>query len=355
MADCNAMSNRRTGTIVFVLLIVALVSSCASRDRDEPPDDGLQTSTPEEQGMDASRLAQLERHIEQEMPHIVSFLIVRNGSLVFEYYPMASNREQTYSVQSVTKSYTGTLIGIALASGYLDSLDRRVIDYFPEYCAPESVSPRLANLTIRHLLTMTAGFARPISAGPAPLVETRLQEELADDPGSSFAYDNGATQLLSAILTEATGMSALEFAQENLFGPLEIDNLWWAAYSDGYNQGDQGLMITSRGMAKLGLLYLNDGVWSDEQVVPAEWVWESTRAQSAGGPPEGKAYGYQWWADTGGEYRAYFAAGFGGQYVYVVPDLDLVVVVTSQFNRHHVENRELVDQFVIPAVLNQRD
>ena len=351
------MKQTRLPVIVAVLVSILLVGGCASnnpsssRGRAASPSGGLETAAPEDQGMDPSILAGLETHITEEMPHVVSFLIARNGSLVFEYYSNAANRDQAYSVQSVTKSFTGALVGIALDLGYLDSLDQHVIDFFPDLAPAKDASPRLEELTIRDLLTMRAGFAHPVTAGPAPLVADKLQEEMSSEPGSTFAYDNGVSQLLSAILTEATGVTAGEFAGEYLLGPLGIDNVWWAAARDGYSQGDAGLMMTARDMVKFGMLYANGGSWGGEQVVPAEWVRESTTAQSAGGYPEGTAYGYQWWVDTDASPDAFFAAGFGGQYIYVVPDLALVVAVTSQFNRHHVENREVISEFVIPAVM----
>ena len=335
-------------TIMTFLLTMALtlaVTGCASSHRESrggesgPSSDGLVTSRPEEEGFDAARLAELERRIDDEMPDLVSLLIARNGSLVFEYYRLPHQRTQAYSIQSATKSFTGALVGIALRQGYLDSLDHRVIDFFPECCAPEEASSQLESLTIRHLLTMTAGFANPVAAGPSPPVEEKLHEGFASDPGTTFAYDNGVALLLSAIITRATGRSTLEFAQENLFGPLGYDNVWWAESRDGYIQGDAGLMMTSREMMKFGLLYLDNGVWNGRQLVPAEWVWESTRAHSPGGFPEERAYGYQWWIDTDSEYGAYFAAGFGGQYIYVVPEL------------HHVEHRALITGSVIPAIV----
>lgn len=174
---------------------------------------------------------------------------------------------------------------------------------------------------------------------------------MAGEPGQTFVYDNGSSQLLSAVLTKATGMSALEFANQYLFGPLEISNVWWSEDENGYSLGSHGLMMLPEDMAKFGVLYLNNGVWHGEQIVRSDYIQESTQAHSEGGPPVNVPYGYQWWVLPAGETSTYFAAGYGGQFVYVVPEFDLVVVITSEHDRHYEDNASLLDRFIIPAIL----
>ncbi len=334
---------------------VLLLSGCGGSEakRDYWPTEGWQEAAPEEVGMDADRLSELEQHIEENMPQVLSVLVVRDGYLAYQYYQDPSNADSPRIIQSATKSFISALIGIALREGYLTSLDQKMIDFFPEYDTAE-IDSRLREVTIRHLLTMTAGFSSPDATGALPSKEIRLQQEgLASDPGQSFAYDNGSTQLLSAILTKATGMTALEFANEHLFGPLGISNVWWTEDDQGDSNGAFGLMMIPGDMAKLGYLYLNQGVWDGEQIIPLDYVQESTRSQSEGGPPENAGYGYQWWVTTVEDYPAYFAAGFGGQYIYVIPDLDTVVVITSNSDRHYEENIGIVGTWIVPAILDK--
>ena len=335
-----------------------LLSGCAGFQqqpearRDYWPTEGWQEATPEEAGMDPALLSELSQHIEEGMPQIFSVLIVRDGYLVFQYYQDPYFIENPRSVQSITKSFTSALIGIALREGYLSSLDQKMIDFFPEYDSAD-LDPRLREVTLRHLLTMTAGFTYPSGTGQPP-IEAKLQEGMISEPGQSFAYDGGATQLLSAILTKTTGMTALEFANEYLFGPLGISNLWWGEQDEGgYSNGAYGLIMVPDEMAKFGYLYLNHGVWDGEQIIPRDYVEESTQAHSEGGPPENAAYGYQWWVTTVEEHPAYFAAGYGGQYIYVIPDLDTVIVITSNSGRYYEENIGLVDTYIVPAIIDR--
>ncbi len=220
--------------------------------------------------MDPDLLSEFNQHIEENMPQVLSVLIVRDGYLVFQYYQDPFNIENPRSIQSATKSFTSALIGIALREGYLSSLDQKVIDFFPEYDSTD-IDPRMREVTIRHLLTMTAGFsyANPTSR---VLIEDKFQEGMKSEPGQSFEYDGGATQLLSAILTKTTGMTALEFANETLFGPLGISNMYWSEDDEGYSNGAYGLIMIPGEMAKFGYLYLNDGVWDGEQIIPLDYL-----------------------------------------------------------------------------------
>ena len=332
-----------------------------SRGRGEPapargywPTQGWRVSAPEEQGMDAGRLFAMRRHIEGELLHVRSVLIARHGYLVYEAYAGESDPDALEGLHSMTKSVTSALIGIALKEGYLDALDQRVMALFPEYAALDA-DRRIEEITIEHLLTMTSGLVWHdeylhgwlSSDDPARFT---LKRPIAGEPGAGFNYNSSAVHLLSVILTRSTGTSALDFADEHLFGPLGISERQWMADSRGHHIGAGGLFLRPRDMAKFGYLYLNQGEWAERQIVPPDFVRASTRAQNAGGAPENERYGYLWWVTTVEGHAAYFAGGYGGQFIYVVPDVDAVVVVTSNADRHHIENRAIVGEYAVAAI-----
>jgi CubicO group peptidase (beta-lactamase class C family) len=311
--------------------------------------DDWQVTTPEEQDMSSEKMEGLQRHIIDELPHIRSVLIVRNGYIVFEYYREPLTEANRHEVFSVTKSFTSALIGIAIEEGYIASVDQKIIDFFPENITSD-IAPDNKLITIEHLLTMTAGYPEnPMM--PALFVKDKVGQELLSSPGGDFRYDSGSSHLLSAILTESTDKNALQFAKEHLFEPLGITNVKWPRDYRGNNFGSHGLSLRSRDMAKFGHIYLNQGIWNGEQVVPQDWVNVSTRKHNDGGPPIGEQYGYQFWITTINEHSAYFAAGYGGQFIYVIPDLKIVVVITSNYDLDHGENREIINEFVVPSVL----
>jgi CubicO group peptidase (beta-lactamase class C family) len=202
-----------------------------------------------------------------------------------------------------------------------------------------------------------------------------LGRRLARSPGSSFAYSSATSQLLSAIVADAAGQSTLAFARARLFGPLGIASakapapvfvahpspatvrayarapVAWPTDPQGYQLGFSGLKLPSRDLAKLGYLYLNGGRWDGRQVIPADYVAASTHPHSTP-PPDGPAegYGYQWWVTSQGGHPSFLAVGYGGQLIQVVPDLDLVVVITSDASQHRNDAGALVGQSIIPAV-----
>jgi CubicO group peptidase (beta-lactamase class C family) len=303
--------------------------------------------------MDAELLSKMGRHVEISLPHVRSVLVVRRGYIVFERYYQGTDRNTHHQVASVTKSFTSALLGVALKQGHIKSLDQKVTDYFPEYVRPDT-APAVKAITVRQLLTMTSGLEWSEGdtgrlTGADNWVQFTLSLPASNAPAGRFNYNSAASHLLSGVLTRATGMSAARFADKHLFGPLGIASVQWPADPQGHSIGGFSMSLKSRDMAKLGYLYLNDGRWEGKQIIPSEYVKESTRKQSEGGFPEGESYGYQWWVTSVKGHPAYFAGGFGGQFLYVIPDLDIVVAITSNLDRPHMENRNIVAEFVVPA------
>ena len=322
------------------------------------PTDGWRTSTPEEQGMDSELLTEMLAYIQENRVRIDSVAIVRHGYLVLDAYFHNYEKDSKHDLWSCTKSVTSALVGIAIDQGYIQSADQPVLSFFPERTVA-NLDTRKEALTLEHLLTMTDGLdwltkdIRSVSTGDTwpemrqsgDWVQFVLDRSMAEEPGVRWYYNDGASHLLSVIIQETTGMTALEFAEKHLFDPLGISEAMWPSDPQGRNCGGTYLRMTPHDMAKFGYLYLNEGLWDGEQIVPTAWVKASTTNHS---PTPGMYYGYQWWVMPWAGY--YSAIGGGGQYIVVVPELDMVGVFTSDLQPEDAYTPLLLLAFyVIPA------
>lgn len=317
------------------------------------PTDDWRTSTPEEQGMDGAKLAQMLDGIQQQHLGLHSLLIIRHGYIVSETYYGPYQRDTRHELYSCTKSFMSTLIGIAVDQGKIKGTSQRVMDFFPgrTFANPDL---RKESMTVDDLLTMRSGLdwiesdqtytAMYWSKDWAKYV---LDEPMAQSPGSQFNYCSGCSHVLSAILQQATGMETREFATRYLFEPLGISSVTWDVDSSALAIGGWGLQITPRQMAKLGYLYLHDGKWDGQQIVSAEWVKTATQKHTEIGGEGG--YGYQWWIYP--SLGAYTALGRYGQMIFVAPASNLVVVMTAQIDNHDPEFK-LIEDYILPAVQN---
>ena len=326
------MSTPRTWllTLVVFTAFLALIGFATFGQEDE-----WTTVEPEVVGLDGGRLETMREVIEGLDLPVDSIVILRHGKLVFEHHadPLRKGPNKIHNLYSTTKSVTSLLIGIAIDKGYIESVDQRVIDFFPDRDIA-NVDDRKRRMTIEHLLTMTSGlewegpddmyhsWGEAIMSGDP--VQYTLDQPMAHEPGEAWYYNGGGSHLLSAILTEATGTTTYRFAREHLFGPLGITRVRWPRDPNGIYYGGQDIWLTPYGMAKLGQLFLNGGIWKGERIVSSEWVADSTRTLA---PSWWGGYGYQWW--TFPEAGIYFAAGAFEQRIYASPDLDMIVVVTS--------------------------
>ena len=308
------------------------------------------TSTPEEQGIDSATLVRMFDYIADQEAEVHSVLVVRNETLVTEAYFHPYNRNRVHILTSCSKSFLSALVGIAIDDGHLN-LDDKALDFFPDRTIAND-SPLKQEITVEHLLLMRSGLDWPESSvsysssnnilsqmwDSPGWTQFVLDRPMATTPGTTFNYSTGDSQFLTAVLEQATGMSTQKFARMHLFEPLGVSPTYWrwSSAPDGVAFGGGGLSLTPRAMAKFGYLYLQGGVWEGRQVVPADWVEASVTPAT---------YGYQWWRLAGGGYAA---LGFGGQRIVVVPDLDLVVVITGDFSG--VTSRYLVDAFIVPAI-----
>jgi CubicO group peptidase (beta-lactamase class C family) len=276
----------------------------------------LREASPEERAQDLAAFAGVERSLAQGLADIESVVVVRGGRVVYEFY-RDGQRERLRDVQSVEKSALSALVGSALGEGRIASLDQPVLELVPEWRAVNA-DPRAAAITLRHLLTMTAGFEVRSGAKFPPAVA--WARPLAAAPGEKFVYDNALIPVVAAVVEKASGMPLADYARKQLVQPLQMAE-------PGYGST---LHLRTIDLAKLGQLFLRNGNWGGQQLVPADYVAAATRPQNARGPPVSMPYGYMWWVlPTEAPRRTFMASGWGGQLSWVYPPLDLVIAMTS--------------------------
>ncbi|UCD09465.1 MAG: serine hydrolase [Dehalococcoidales bacterium] len=322
--------------VCFVFL--SLISGCnESEDRVT----GWPESTPEDQGMDSALIKEaLELLKEQDKYEIHSLLIIRNGHIVTDAYFYPFFKGIKHNLFSVTKSITGTLLGIAIDHGYIMNIDQSILDFVQQNKAI-NLGDGKQMMTVKDLLTMQTGF--DIISQPedtlremmmsADWVDFTLDLPMKEEPGTYFDYCSPGSHLLSAIIQQVAGMSTLDFATRYLFDPLGIADVGWPSDPQGITHGWSDLHLTPHDMAKIGYLYLNNGCWEGKQLISEEWIKNSTQAHVDfgedrgyyGTQEKGYGYGYQWWIMP--EY--FSAVGHGGQYIIVSPEKNLVIVLTG--------------------------
>jgi CubicO group peptidase (beta-lactamase class C family) len=386
-------------TLISVVLAVFL-SACGSEpvryQYGQPEDlaDSISVGTIEEAGIDVEVLGRgIDRIRDGDFKAIHSLLIYKDGKLVVEEYfgghpfswehagykgPWIEWTADRHHVNmSVTKTYVSAIVSIAISKGYIDSVHDSIFDYLPDY--QRFAIDGKENITIEHLLTMTSGLEfnewNSKSSGKNSIMNIYdcpdavvcvLEVPLIHKPGTSFTYSGGNFIVLGEIIKYATGMEMDEFASIHLFKPLGIDELpQWVRYDlSGMVDAAGGLLQTPREMLKLGVTYLNNGVWDGQQIIDPEWVAKSavpygnnTRIKIPGDDAGRKGYGYSWWTfsikHNGETYDAYNAGGWGGQRIIVLPGLDMVVVFTAGNYNSTVTNHTILEKHIIAALLSE--
>jgi CubicO group peptidase (beta-lactamase class C family) len=336
------------------------------------PGDDWATSTPAEQELDPMLVAEMYYHA-AELETIYSLLVIKDGYLIAEDYFNEGSIEQKDRLQSVTKSFTSALGGIALKQGYLSSVNQKMLDFYPEI-TDQVTDPRKKEITIQHLLQMRGGYPWEetdpayweglLSGYYVPIIE---DFPLVADPGTEFHYSNLSSNWLGIIVDRTYGANLKTFAEEHLFSPLDIEAGEWGTDAEGHNNGCGDLHLTPRDAAKFGLLYLNDGVYNGRQIIPADWVHDSLQQytedinQTHGFPKNyglvigDVGYGYQWWSATAGGHYFDLAWGHGGQFIVLVDEFDMVIVLTSypfwlqhdsESWQHELANVNLIGRFI---------
>jgi len=290
-------------------------------------------STPEAQGVSSTALLQFVDEAEQKVDALHSVMVVRHGKVVAEGWWTPYAADEPHMLFSLSKSFTSTAVGLAIADGKL-KLDDPILRFFPEE-APSEPSASLKAMRIRDLLTMSTGQHDedirdfPFSSSDS-LVRKFLSLPVSHKPGTFFVYNTPASYMLSAIVQKVTGQTVLDYLRPRLFEPLGIANPTWEASKQGVSMGGFGLSVRTEDIARFGQLYLQKGQWLGKQLVPAEWVEAATsRQMSNGSSPTSdweQGYGYQFWRCRHGFYRG---DGAHGQFCIVMPQYDTVVAITS--------------------------
>ena len=325
------------------------------------PTKGWSKSSPEEQGLDTEMLINADKTIENKYPNVYSLLVVRHGYLVYEKYYNGMNENSVNPVYSVTKSMMSALTGIALREKLIINTDQKVSELLPKYFT-QIDNVKKNEITIKNVLTMTGGLESiDLDYGSyyasKDWLRYTIDKPLTDNPGEKMVYNTGLTNFLSAVITETSQMTTKDFADQYLASEIGISLDNWECDPKGYYVGGTDLSMKPVDMAKFGYLYLNSGLWDGKQIIPKEWIEESTKKQIK--VDSVQDYGYLFWLRTikdsvhNKEYFTYRADGYGGQIIMVVPELDMVSVITASPNQTFNEEQPTINiivDYVIPAV-----
>lgn len=387
--------NMKKGILLILILSLLYVSckqdtSCQYTYR--PPEninDGFDVGSLDEVNIDSVLILEAVNKIHQgKYKEIHSMLIFKDGKLVFEEYfkghkfrydatkhhgeLVTWDRTMVHSVMSVTKSITSACIGIAIENGFIESVHQSIFDYLPEY--QHLNKDGKDKITIEHLLTMTSGlqwneWALPYSnlkndaimlAQVENPVTYVLNKPLLDEPGESFNYAGGSNILLGEIIKNATKMNIDEFSGKYLFVPLGISPYYWAHFKNGTVDAAGSVKITPRDMAKIGVTFLNKGVWNRKQIISEQWVDKSATSFPGNSWLNNwddywgmKGYSYSWWTHTfvksGKRINMFYAGGWGGQYIMIIPELNTVVVFTGANYISYRPPFEILKKYILPA------
>ncbi|MFW9921119.1 MAG: serine hydrolase domain-containing protein [Candidatus Thorarchaeota archaeon] len=345
--------------IIIFLFGVLMISEATSTNirfaatESEFPLDEWTISSPEDENMSSEHLQDMLEYINENMLSINSIVIVRHGRIVLEQYYDFFDENTSMNIFSCTKTVTSMLVGIAIDQGYISNTSVPILPYFADRDIQNMDDWKQA-ITLEDLLTMRAGFDWDDNSDAgmseynqmlrsADWVQFVLDRPMSYAPGTVFNYNSGASLLLSAIIQNATGMTADEFAGIHLFEPLGISEYHWRENSQGITIGGNTLTLRPRDMAKLGLLLLHNGTWGTNQIISSGYVREATMTHTIAF--YGLGYGYQIWThDSIGVYQA---MGYAGQYIFVAPEYDLVTVFTATSGWSNTA----MEDWIIPSIL----
>jgi CubicO group peptidase (beta-lactamase class C family) len=342
--------------IFFLLVLNVLTTSCdsvllgedeafrtAEENLQPPPDlnDGWEVSTLEAENINRAPIENVIRRLHQDPRRVHSLLLIKNNKLVLESYFEGWHRNRLQSLRSASKSFASTLIGIAIDKQFISSVEEPLYTFFPEYA--DLFIEEKKSIQLKHVLSMTSGFkwnqfdSNDESNDENQMGKTDdalrfvIEKDLISTPGKSFLYNSGNSDLLMGVLHNSTGIYADKFAEEHLFKPLGITDYEWITHKNGFINAGWGLFLKPRDMAKLGQLFLDSGLWKGQQVVSKRWVKQAASKFITAN--QWQDYGYQWWLEErtvkGRTIRSIQAQGNGGQVIFVVPELNAVVVFTG--------------------------
>jgi len=289
---------------------------------------------------------------------VESLMLEQSGELIYEEFRGNMDRNRPTNIKSASKSVLSLLVGIAVEEGYISSVDQPIADFFPDYFE-QNPDPDKESITIKDLLTMRSGLESTSFQNYGRWVVSNnwyrfaLNQPLEEAPGGRMMYSTGASHLLSVILTRATEMNTLQFANRYLFNPMDIRVGGWDRDPQGYYMGGNNMALSPLSLLKLGRLMADMGVYEREQLVPESWIEDSVTIYTRSNF-NNYNYGYMWWRKTVGEHDVIFAWGNGGQYIMILPELDAILSITSNVETGNSDRRyqrqifNFLEQSVIP-------
>lgn len=333
------------------LVRAAFVCAAAASAHAQTEPFSWQTSSPEEQGIDSTQLARMCAQLQRDRVSLHGFVLVRHDRIVAEAYVFPYAAASRHTMYSVSKSFTSSLIGIAIGQGLISSVDERVADIFANVTS-QPLAERMGRMTLRHLLTMSSGHSNDTTGRITSTLNWErafMELPVEEEPGTRFVYNSGASYMLAAAVQRKSGTTAAAFAEQHLFRPLGITDYTWDTSPQGVISGGWGLSLRPRDMARFGLMYLHGGRWEGRQVVPESWVNEATRRQMHNGNAGfwGSGYGYQFWMNDFGGFRA---DGAFAQYIFVLPEHDLVAVFTNNLTSDTELPARMIRQYILPTL-----
>ena len=356
---------------VSILSILCLLPSCSNYPSEKIkekywPTAEWRTSTPEDQGVDSERLLEMVNTIQKKRINLHSLLIIKNGYLITEIYWQPYGPDDIHTIESITKPIIASLVGIAINNGEIQDVHQELGDFFSE-SEYQPLDDQVKKITLKNLLTMTPG----LDCADDKIIH-RLENEgdwlnmilnlkMTNPPGKRWVYCSAASHLLSAILEKSTGKGTDSYADQHLFNPLGIPaerSQTWKKDPMGITSGIQGLYLTPREIAKFGYLYLMNGEWENQQIVPRQWVADSTTTQAKIGEDEylgdrKRNFGYLWSVFPKAGYYGFI--GMAGQELFVYPQEDLVVVFTGATEvGKEVTLMEILDEHIIPSIISNK-
>jgi len=381
--------------LIMTLGTVLFLGSC--NDDDEPgysyeippkTSDGWEVCYSNDVGLDSAQLIEMVDYLASRYVHqIHSIVIEKNDKLVFEKYfegylysndPPGSDgdfilydRETDHYLASVSKSVTSVIFGAAVKAGFITNVDTLLVDVLPQY--EHILVGEKAEITLEHLLCMSSGlqwdewsssYEDPANDVVALFHEDDpiayiLSKHMTNSPGDEFHYNSGGTNVLGAVIEKETGMGLLDFANEYLFDPLNVQGGLWEKMAGGYYFASGGIYLRPRELTKIGYLFINDGYWGDKQIITKEWISESSLAhiQTDDLIPQSDSYGYQWWImdfhANDRTYECFFAAGWGDQFMFIFPDQEMIITINSG-NYAGTVNMSIfafVEHYILPGLL----
>jgi CubicO group peptidase (beta-lactamase class C family) len=334
-----------------------------SYNKPEEKDDGFESAELSEAGIDSTFIYKLiENILKGRMARVHSLLLLKDDKLVLEEYFHTYDENKLHPIESVTKSFTSALTGIAIDRNYIRDVDDPVLNYLDKWNHTQWVMKKY-DISIKNLLTMTAGldwkaftpneYNDDMNIYLAPdYIEYILNKDLKDKPGERFFYNNRLMYLQGQVIETSTGISMDSFATRYLFDPLGIKDHIWKVYDNGVTETGGGLKLKPRDMMKFGSLYLNEGKWQDKQIVSSEWIKASTKTQIKAG---NQGYGYNWWIKhyrmDNKFFEVYYALGHGEQTIMIIPEFNTVFVMTAgNFFQTPQRLDEIMTAYILPAL-----